>query len=271
MVFLSLSFLGVVALGFILLGFWYLVEPRLAQIYSELPVIVGLILIATYLAVVALFSLIVASTYFQKDFISAKKITVRILFPLAQAIGAFLRIPRDEIRGSFIEVNNSLVRASSRLVPGDGLLLLLPHCLQSFECPYRVTSEVRNCRRCGACEISDLIALCDSYGINISVATGGTFARRIIVETRPRAIVAVACERDLTSGIQDAYPIPVIGVLNERPFGPCKDTRVDISKVEAAIGFFVGRKPGSRGTRTSQPAQHDVAVIGGTRGKHAGP
>jgi hypothetical protein len=76
-VFLSLSFLGVVALGFILLGFWYLVEPRLAQIYSELPVIVGLILIATYLAVVALFSLIVASTYFQKDFISAKKITVR--------------------------------------------------------------------------------------------------------------------------------------------------------------------------------------------------
>lgn len=269
--FLSLSFLGVVALGLIFLGFWYLVEPRLAMVYSELPLAVGMILTASYLGVVALFMLIVMSTYVQKDFISAKKITVRILFPLAQAIGAFLRIPKDEVRGSFVEVNNSLVRASSRLVPGDRLLLLLPHCLQSFECPHRVTSEVRNCRRCGGCEISDLIAMCDDFGINMSIATGGTLARRVIVETRPRAIVAVACERDLTSGIQDAYPIPVIGVLNERPFGPCRDTRVDLSKVQAAVEFFLGGRPERRYSASSDRPEHDVAVVGGKRGEHIGP
>jgi hypothetical protein len=268
---LSLSFLGAVTLGLIFLGFWYLVEPRLAQVYAELPVAVGLVLIATYLAVVALFSLIVISTYAQRDLISAKKITVRILFPLAQAIGAFLGIPKDEIRGSFIEVNNSLVMASSRLIEGDRLLLLLPHCLQSFECPHRVTSEVRNCRRCGGCEIADLITMCDSYGIKMSIATGGTLARRVIVESRPRAIVAVACERDLTSGIQDAYPIPVIGVLNERPYGPCRDTRVDLARVEDAIGFFL--KSGSRVRRARPPEvrEQDVAFIGGDRGKHLGP
>jgi hypothetical protein len=269
--FLSLSFLGVIALGLIFLGFWYLVEPRLALVYSELPLAVGMILVATYLAVVALFVLIVMSTYAQKDFISAKKITVRILFPLAQAIGAFLRIPKDEIRGSFVEVNNSLVRASSRLVPGDRLLLLLPHCLQSFECPHRVTSEVRNCRRCGGCEISDLISMCDDFGIKMSIATGGTLARRVIVETRPRAIVAVACERDLTSGIQDAYPIPVIGVLNERPFGPCRDTRVDLSKVQAAVEFFLGDRPEQRDPASSGRPERDVAVVGGKRGEHIGP
>jgi hypothetical protein len=269
--FLCLSFLGVLALGLILLGFWYLVEPRLGQAYAELPMVVGLILLATYLAVVALFSLIVISVNTQRDLISAKKITVRILFPLALTIGAFLRIPKDEIRGSFIEVNNSLVMASSRLVPGDRLLLLLPHCLQSFECPHRVTSEVRNCRRCGGCEIADLITMCDAYGIRMSIATGGTLARRVIVETRPKAIVAVACERDLTSGLQDAYPIPVIGVLNERPHGPCRDTRVDLSKVEAAISFFLKRKPESRSTGATEPEERDVAVCGGDRGKHLGP
>jgi hypothetical protein len=269
--FLSLSFLGVVALGLIFLGFWYLVEPRLAQIYAELPVVVGLVLIASYLAVVALFSLIVVSTYVQRDLISAKKITVRILFPLAQAIGTFLGIPKDEVRGSFIGVNNSLVRASSTLVPGDRLLLLLPHCLQNFECPHRVTSEVRNCRRCGGCEIADLITMCDSYGIKMSIATGGTLARRVIVETRPKAIVAVACERDLTSGVQDAYPIPVIGVLNERPYGPCRDTRVDLSKVEAAIGFFLKRTAGVEHARPPALEEEDVAFIGGDRGKHLGP
>jgi hypothetical protein len=268
--FIFLSFLGVLALGLMLLGFWYLIEPRLQQIHGEAPIVVGLAVLALYLAVVALFVLIVISSYVQKDLISAKRITVRILFPLAIAIGTALRISQDEIRGSFIATNNSLVHSSSRLVKGDRLLLLLPHCLQSFECPHKVTSEVRNCKRCGGCEIADLIKLCDGYGIKMSIATGGTLARRVIVETRPKAIVAVACERDLTSGIQDSYPIPVIGVLNERPFGPCRDTRVDLGRVEAAVSFFLGHDLPADNPAASGGGQEGVAVGGGKSGQHLG-
>ena len=49
----------------------------------------------------------------------------------------------------------------------------------------------------------------------------------MIIEKRPKLVVAVACEGDLTSGIKDCYPLPVIGVLNDRPFGPCFNTHVD--------------------------------------------
>jgi hypothetical protein len=49
----------------------------------------------------------------------------------------------------------------------------------------------------------------------------------------------VACELDLTTGIQDTYPIPVIGILNERPNGPCINTRADIDKVRNAIIDFL--------------------------------
>lgn len=265
--FISLSFLGVVFLGLVLLGFWYLIQPRLSEMYSELPMILAMAFLATYLAVVGLFSLIVISSYIERDLISAKKITVRILFPLAFAIGRALGIQQDEIRGSFVEMNNSLVTTSSPLVAGDGLLLLLPHCLQSIDCPHRVTSEVRNCRRCGKCEIADLLNMCDRYGIKMSIATGGTLARRVIVETRPRAIVAVACERDLTSGIQDAYPLPVIGVLNERPFGPCKNTRVDLSLVENAITFFLQRRICADDSPPGRD-EHDWAVCGGKSDKN---
>ena len=73
------------------------------------------------------------------------------------------------------------------------------------------------------------------------MATGGTLARRIIVEKRPKAIVAVACEYDLTTGIQDSYPLPVLGILNERPFGPCINTTVDVKKVKEAIFDFLGK------------------------------
>jgi hypothetical protein len=61
----------------------------------------------------------------------------------------------------------------------------------------------------------------------------------MVMQARPKAIVAVACERDLTSGIQDVFPVPVLGVFNERPFGPCFNTRVDMEKVEAAILSFM--------------------------------
>ena len=58
--------------------------------------------------------------------------------------------------------------------------------------------------------------------------------------TRANAYFAsdAAC-RDLTSGIQDVFPLPVIGVLNQRPNGPCFNTCVDMRQVEAEIRSFI--------------------------------
>ena len=87
--------------------------------------------------------------------------------------------------------------------------------------------------------MADLLNLRDQYGIRVGVATGGTLARKYVKEYRPKAIVAIACERDLASGIQDCSPIPVLGVLNDRPFGPCFNTSVSIHGVVRAIKFFL--------------------------------
>ena len=81
----------------------------------------------------------------------------------------------------------------------------------------------------------NLIEIAQKYGLNLFVATGGTIARKIVKDVKPEAIVAVACERDLCSGIADIYPLHVIGIPNERPFGPCFNTKVDIQKVSEAI------------------------------------
>jgi uncharacterized protein len=51
----------------------------------------------------------------------------------------------------------------------------------------------------------------------------------------PDGIVAVAGERDLTLGIQDVHPIPVYGVINDRPQGPCPTTCVDCALVKQGI------------------------------------
>ena len=87
------------------------------------------------------------------------------------------------------------------------------------------------------------IANAKEYGCQFIVVTGGTLARMKVKEARPKAIVAIACERDLASGMADVFPIPVIGVLNERPNGPCCNTTVDPKRVRAAVEqLLVGKR-----------------------------
>jgi len=146
-----------------------------------------------------------------------------------------------------VEVNNQLVKAKhGRLEPGR-LLVLLPHCLQVTECTRRITVNLSNCVRCGRCPVGGILDLCERYGVHVCIATGGTLARDAVRKLRPQAIVAVACERDLTSGILDCIPLPVLGVTNERPNGPCFNTTVNLQAVEAAILFFI--KGGEKNVR----------------------
>lgn len=166
-------------------------------------------------------------------------IMARVLLPLMILFARIFRISKSRVRTSFISVNNQMVTAGDKhYQPGD-VLVLLPHCLQSSRCPHRLTYNIRNCKRCGACPVDGLLTLAERYGVHLAIATGGTIARRIVVQKRPKLIVAVACERDLSSGIQDTYPIPVYGVLNERPNGPCLDTLVPLPRLEAALRHFL--------------------------------
>ena len=90
--------------------------------------------------------------------------------------------------------------------------------------------------------MSDLANLKEVFGVRVFIATGGTLARKIIMENKPKAVIAVACERDLTEGIQDMKHIPVLGVFNIRPNGPCFDTNLNIDEVKDAIKFLTNQK-----------------------------
>lgn len=90
--------------------------------------------------------------------------------------------------------------------------------------------------------MTGLLEISRKYGVHVAIATGGTIARRIVVQKRPKLILAVACERDLSSGIQDAYPLPVYGILNNRPFGPCLNTKVSLEDLQEALRLFLNPK-----------------------------
>jgi len=222
---------------------WLTFFQRDAGLFRYLLVIAVTVVLAC-LAVIGLgFVGIVLSIVSDKNIVFLNKpinFTVSLLYPVVLWVGKAFKIAQDKIQRSFVEVNNHLVRAKKGRLQPQQLLVLLPHCLQERDCEHRITSKLENCTDCGACQVGALLALCKRLGVHLRIATGGTLAREAVKTIRPRAIVAVACERDLTSGILDCIPLPVLGITNNRPNGPCHNTGVSLDAVEKAIKFFIG-------------------------------
>ncbi|MBR4943833.1 MAG: DUF116 domain-containing protein [Peptococcaceae bacterium] len=165
---------------------------------------------------------------------------VELFYPMVLRVGRFIGISKEEIEDSYIKINNQITVAAAEKFRPEEVLVLAPHCLQNTSCPHKITIDVHNCHRCGKCSIDGLLTIAEDTGVNFVVASGGTFARKFAKEYNPKAIVAIACERDLTSGIKDmnVQRIPVVGVLNDRPNGPCHNTSVQLCKVRQAIASF---------------------------------
>ena len=245
-VFIGLLVFTCLILFFLIFLLWYVPLVGLKNIHPSLPLIFSLTLAILVFLMIFGGLLLIFTILWRKDILFSHKlrgIVAKVLFPFMILMGKLVGVSKERVQQSFIELNNHLVQSNLHRTRPNRLLVLLPHCIQDFDRQIKITGNIKNCKGCGKCEIKDLIELSDQYQVKIAVATGGTLARRIIVENRPEAIVAVACELDLTSGIQDSYPIPVIGILNERPNGPCFNTKVDIQKVKDAILDFLGNSP----------------------------
>ena len=213
-----------------------------ANIHKHLPLIMAIIFAGAVLYMIGGALTLVCTILRGKNLFFNRRIrgvVIRWLFPLLVMVGKVVGKNKDQVMRAFVTINNQLVLAEARRGPPEKLLILLPHCLQNHDCDMRITVNVENCKGCGKCKIKGLVALSEKYHVAISVATGGSVARRIVVQRRPDMIIAVACQRELTTGIQDTYPIPVFGILNNRPFGPCFDTEVDLERVEEAMTTFL--------------------------------
>lgn len=217
---------------------WWIPNRGLSNIHPNLPHIVGIVMVVLSGAAILGTALLVLTTALGKDIFLTRfmrLVVIKFLLPVIEFVGRVMGLDKDRIRQSFIAMNNSLVTSQRMKVKPDRILVLLPHCIQLSDCEIKVTGDIHKCVQCGRCSIKGLVEIGRKYAVDISVATGGTLARKVIVEKRPKLVLAVACERDLTSGIKDCYPLPVIGILNERPFGPCFNTVVDVLKIDEAL------------------------------------
>jgi uncharacterized protein len=206
-------------------GFVYLVTPRLALWHPWFPAIAWALAAGIVVFDLTWFALL-AATAIRGRRIAAAPARLRFCFDLTFA-GAFrvaeiARLSRDRLGHSFVRASNALSRAAKPAGREERLLLLLPRCLAKEQ-------------------LQEIAQLKERYPIAVHTVSGGELARKKVKELRPTAVIGVACERDLVSGIRDVgNRFSVIGIPNRRPHGPCKETAIDMAELVEAIEFFVG-------------------------------
>ena len=119
------------------------------------------------------------------------------------------------------------------------LLVLFSRCLQRSACDRRLDETLTHCRRCGQCAVCRFLELADTYGVQVFMATGGRQAAARARCPDIKAIVAVACEKELRAGILASLPKAVLAKTITWPHGPCKDTTVRMDEVEEAIRWLL--------------------------------
>ena len=260
-VFLGMLSLTTLLMAVVLFVIWYIGVPGLAEIQPWLPTLLGAAFSAVVLlAFFGIVNMVLAVSGLPYLGILQKQTyeLINALFPFAVYLGRLFGIRRRKLEASFIAVSNLLFRRRKIRVPASRLLVVTPHCLQLASCPHKITRDPHNCHRCGGCDIGALVTLADEMGFHFFVATGGTLARQIVRDTRPKAVLAIACERDLMSGIQDVYPLPAIGVLNIRPNGPCYNTHVDMELVRKQLEEIIIPEPkAEKEEKKEKEAEHD--------------
>lgn len=236
---ISLLGLSIFLFIFVFCSIFWLLLPRISELNIDYVIEIMIVVFASFSL---FFTLIYLNLIFNLNNIKVLNfldkytfLLINFLFPLIVFLGKIFGVNKRKIERSFIDLNNFLYTNNKIKVKASDILVISPHCLQLASCPHKITHHIKNCKRCNQCTVGPLITLSEEIGFNFRVVTGGTLARKTVKELRPKLVLAIACERDLASGIQDVYPLPSVGVLNIRPNGPCYNTTVDIEEVKTML------------------------------------
>lgn len=155
----------------------------------------------------------------------------RLFAGITFAIGHFLHrlgvISRDRLGNSFVKViNRFYVFSDSMQDENDNLriLLLLPRCIE------------RSVRE-------KIIHRATEMRIQYAIAGDGASARQAVKRYNPKTILAIACERDLVTGIRDvSLNVSLFCLSVKRPVGPCKDTIVNLDELNEFFNHSKAKK-----------------------------
>ena len=202
----------------------YLLSPRLAQLAPWLPRVLYLCDVGLALGGALWLGLIGLSYATDRALLPSRFAEGGLLLKtlrLSSRVGEMFGVQRDWTDNAGVAVYNRLAWARDWRVRANEMLILIPRCLSRAA-------------------LDGVMDIAKRYDVATFVATRGAYARQAIRERRPKAVVAVACERDMVSGLRDvAGRLPVLGLTMQLPNGPCKDASLDLVKMEEFVRKYL--------------------------------
>jgi len=213
----------IAAVGLLGWGVLFLLAPRVAELWAPLGTLLELIWGGLVGVTWLWFGVLLASYAGGKNLLPERALErgpfLHLMNLTSLVSRAFKR--RDWVEHAAIDVYNTLAVRRGRTVGRGELLVLIPRCLSKLA-------------------LDGVLSIAGRYDVPVFVATRGQLARRVIKERRPRAVVAVACERDMMTGLRDvAGKLPVLGLTMRLPNGPCRDAMLDLETMERWIEGWV--------------------------------
>ena len=218
--------LGIALVHAVAAALVYLLQPRIAVLAATLPRALYVV-IAASAALWFVWLVLIGLSYLTERPLLPERLAERgLMLPtmhLAWRVGRLFGVERDWTGHATVVVYDRLAESRKRKVAPEELLILIPRCLSRAA-------------------LDGVLDIARRYDVSAYVATRGQLARRAIRERRPKAVVAVACERDMVSGLHDvAGRVPVLGLTMSLPKGPCKDAELDLDKMEAFVRGYLAK------------------------------
>lgn len=143
------------------------------------------------------------------------------------------------IQESLLRLNKWRVLRGKKKFAGDEIIILCPLCLQNSECVCKILIDAKNCRKCGKCPVKGLVEVTARRNVPLRFVAGGSAAVKLVMDPKVKAVIAVACGKELFAGLLRTLKKKIFTVHIEWPKGPCKDTFVDCAEIEEAIKFLL--------------------------------
>jgi len=149
-------------------------------------------------------------------------------------------VEEQELFQLYVEAKNRSLIESFAATPYTERIVLLPQCLRAKDCPAEIGEYGYECQQCGRCSVAKIMQLTKDLGYKgVFIMPGGSLAKKVLVELKPKASLGVACYKELVMGSYICEKVGVIGQGVELLKDGCINTIVNMKALKEALHVTV--------------------------------
>jgi len=128
-----------------------------------------------------------------------------------------------------IDLRNSLNKEKFENIDSKDVIIVLPHCLRSINCPAKLGPAGIECINCNKCDIGIIKEIADKKDMTVYIVPGSSFIKNVLKVKPFKAVIGVACPIDLNKSMTALSDFTPRGIYLLKD--GCINTVVDVDEV----------------------------------------